>query len=513
MNILKEINNENNLEDNKKEIFKDIKNYEGLYTVSNYGNILNLTTNTLMKFNIVNKFNIVYLFDKNKKMSTYRVHLLVLNHFTKMPEDVRRYIVIHKDKNNLNDKLENLELITNSQYQSNLRKQKQENCINILGEKIKSFKGIHFKQTFNIEEEVEIFKDINGYKNLYKISNHGTVWSLSLDRKMPGRIRGGYLIVKLFDDQKLSKTISIHRLVAEHFCNKPESEKQLIVDHIDNNKINNRYDNLRWTTLSNNSQSYADNFKPKPKNAILQYDSKGKLIKEWECVDDIIKENPKYNKTTLKSYSKENDILYGFRWEYKDDSFLADHKVDLKEDEKFKNCGLIDDRDYSLYEVSNYGTVKNVKTNKYLRPAIGTTGYYVLSFTDQTAKKTYMVKVHRIVANLFVKDKTEEKNVVNHIDEDKLNNSSNNLEWVTGKQNTTHSTGRKVAQISLTDNKTIKIFNSLADAQKSINDSSDGLIKLTNVMGIIRCCQGKKKSSFGYKWKYINSKNDLVNDL
>ena len=49
------------------------------------------------------------------------------------------------------------------------------------------------------------------------------------------------------------KLHSIHRLVAEAFCKNPDSKHQ--VDHIDNNKMNNHYKNLRWTTCSENNRN------------------------------------------------------------------------------------------------------------------------------------------------------------------------------------------------------------------------------------------------------------------
>jgi hypothetical protein len=48
------------------------------------------------------------------------------------------------------------------------------------------------------------------------------------------------------------------------------------------------------------------------------------------------------------------------------------------------------------------------------------------------------VKIHRLVANAFI-DKFDGKNVVNHIDSNKSNNISSNLEWVSSLENNCHS--------------------------------------------------------------------------
>lgn len=55
------------------------------------------------------------------------------------------------------------------------------------------------------------------------------------------------------------KKISIHRLVAETFIPNPNNYKT--VDHIDQNKYNNRVENLRWCTLKENHSFWMKNIK------------------------------------------------------------------------------------------------------------------------------------------------------------------------------------------------------------------------------------------------------------
>lgn len=61
----------------------------------------------------------------------------------------------------------------------------------------------------------------------------------------------GYERIRLLVDGKRI-TFSIHRLVAEAFCEKPEGCD--IVHHKDGNKLNNDYTNLEWTTTKQNLQ-------------------------------------------------------------------------------------------------------------------------------------------------------------------------------------------------------------------------------------------------------------------
>ena len=79
------------------------------------------------------------------------------------------------------------------------------------------------------------------------------------------------------------------------------------------------------------------------------------------------------------------------------------------------------------------GTIKELK----LRPKTG--GYLYVSLMRDD-KKVDTLRVHRIVANLFLEESdNKEKVYVNHIDEDKTNNHVSNLEWVTPKENNLHS--------------------------------------------------------------------------
>ena len=97
----------------------------------------------------------------------------------------------------------------------------------------------------------EIWKDIEGYEGLYKISNHGEVWS---ERKQgllkKGKGTKGYYKVILTKNKK-PKNFDIHRLVATHFIDNPF--KKPCVNHLDENKTNNHYSNLEWCTYKENT--------------------------------------------------------------------------------------------------------------------------------------------------------------------------------------------------------------------------------------------------------------------
>ena len=105
----------------------------------------------------------------------------------------------------------------------------------------------------------EIWKDIEGYKGLYQISNLGRVRGLGkhdrLGRYHAERIKAivnngqGYLVVNLKHNGK-QKQMTVHRLVAKAFI--PNPENKLEINHKDGCKSNNCVDNLEWTSRSEN---------------------------------------------------------------------------------------------------------------------------------------------------------------------------------------------------------------------------------------------------------------------
>lgn len=88
------------------------------------------------------------------------------------------------------------------------------------------------------------------------------------------------------------------------------------------------------------------------------------------------------------------------------------------------------------YEVSNMGVIRNIVTHKILKQRPTKTSPYMY-VTPYSEGKHWVLSVHRIVAQAFIPN-PENKKQVNHIDGNKLNNSVNNLEWVTAKENIAH---------------------------------------------------------------------------
>lgn len=99
----------------------------------------------------------------------------------------------------------------------------------------------------------EVFKNLNGYENLYQISNLGNVKSIKRPTHILLKFRDngkGYNVSALFL-KGVRKNIKTHRLVAFNFIPNPQNKPQ--INHINGIKSDNRVVNLEWCTQSENS--------------------------------------------------------------------------------------------------------------------------------------------------------------------------------------------------------------------------------------------------------------------
>jgi predicted DNA binding CopG/RHH family protein len=115
--------------------------------------------------------------------------------------------------------------------------------------------------------EIEQWKDVVGYEEYYMVSNLGNVKSKDrivknsrggTTRLIPSTLLKqvnymGYNCVCFCVAGKIKqKTVKVHRMVAEAFV--LNSNNKPCVNHIDGNKLNNRFNNLEWVTYSENSK-------------------------------------------------------------------------------------------------------------------------------------------------------------------------------------------------------------------------------------------------------------------
>lgn len=135
-----------------------------------------------------------------------------------------------------------------------------------------------------------------------------------------------------------------------------------------------------------------------------------------------------------------------------------------------------------------------------LKPQQTKNGYYHVVLCKNRKKKTILL--HRLVAEAFIPNLNNLPQV-NHIDENKENNSVANLEFCTSFYNQNYGTHQKRA--SENKKKTllqydkqgnlIKEWKSASDAEKETN----GKYRAKNIR---QCCTGEKKSHQNFIWKY-----------
>lgn len=155
-----------------------------------------------------------------------------------------------------------------------------------------------------------------------------------------------------------------------------------------------------------------------------------------------------------------------------------------------------------LYQVSNLGRVKSLNYNKtkkekILKPINNGRGYLYVTLWSNGKSKRF--RVHRLVGQTFL-DNPNNLPVINHKDENPMNNCVTNLEWCTYQYNNCYGTKLERTSKSLSkkvacykDKHLIKIYNSIKDTEK------DGF----NQGNVWSCCNGRYKSHRGFTWRYI----------
>ena len=90
---------------------------------------------------------------------------------------------------------------------------------------------------------------------------------------------------------------------------------------------------------------------------------------------------------------------------------------------------------FGLYEASTFGNIRNSR-GKIMKTYKINSGYLCLKFSINNVRTTHLV--HRLIAKTFLGE-FPKRPEVNHIDEDKTNNSLLNLAWASSTENKQHS--------------------------------------------------------------------------
>lgn len=165
------------------------------------------------------------------------------------------------------------------------------------------------------------------------------------------------------------------------------------------------------------------------------------------------------------------------------------------------------------YEINTLGEVKNVKRESFLLGQKNKkSGYWSVQLSEKGNKKRFYL--HRLVALAFLENK-ENKETVNHKDGNLDNNSLENLEWATQKENSDHAyrvlgreknsftreaiekankkTSKRVLKLSL-DGEVLKEYPSLMEASREEGISRHSIRDVA---------KGRKKSHKNFVWKFV----------
>lgn len=160
--------------------------------------------------------------------------------------------------------------------------------------------------------------------------------------------------------------------------------------------------------------------------------------------------------------------------------------------------------EYPDYKVSNMGNVKSIERKvkskcgsmrtvceRILKPSKDGSGYLFVKFYKKGKIKN--MKIHRLVADAFLQN-PDNLPLVNHKDENKLNNNVENLEFCDAMYNVNYGTRNERISKKVKCIETDIIFSSVREIEKQL---------LFNHSNISKCCNGKRKSAYKYHWEWV----------
>ena len=174
---------------------------------------------------------------------------------------------------------------------------------------------------------------------------------------------------------------------------------------------------------------------------------------------------------------------------------------------------IVNGEPWENYQVSNLGRILSLNYNhtgkpKLLKPSYNKQGYLQVQLSKNRKRKTF--RVNRLVAETFIPNPNNLPEV-NHKDEDKTNNSVENLEWIWHKDNCNH--GTRNERIAKTNSKVQK--NNQKKSKPVLQFTLDGEFvrewPSTRECGrngfdnsnVAKCCRGEKTHYKGFRWKYV----------
>ena len=170
---------------------------------------------------------------------------------------------------------------------------------------------------------------------------------------------------------------------------------------------------------------------------------------------------------------------------------------------------IVIDNISTSYYITEDGKCYNDKTGKYLKGQIGKNGYLSYNITLPGGKKK-RIYAHRAVALAYIKNQ-ENKEQINHIDGDKLNNHVDNLEWVTASENQQHAIENELRKFKHVycfdkDKNLIAEYKDIKDAARAVHASRGVILQELNkdVKTLCHSCYWSYEKEIGETKNYKN---------
>lgn len=160
-----------------------------------------------------------------------------------------------------------------------------------------------------------MIKDIINFEN-YQISDDGRVWSKKNNKWLKPIDVNGYKKASLYKNGKEYQRL-VHRLVAEAFIPNPNNYDE--INHINENKSDNRVENLEWCTPSYNI-NYGTRIERQVNSIskkVFQYSIDNVLLNTYKSCTEAERENPSFNHRGI-SYACIGKLktYKGFKWSH-----------------------------------------------------------------------------------------------------------------------------------------------------------------------------------------------------